>query len=322
MNNKSLKISKFVYPAAILYSIITGLSFLFGKMALENETIRTSGPIDMLAHRFSVSFIVIAVLVIFKVVKVDYTIDKIKKILPIALINPIAFFGFQAFGLQYATSSEAGILTASAPVFALILASIILKEKTTTLQKLSVLVSVIGVVYVTLMKSSSIGSSFDINNMKGIIFLVLSALSFAIYSIMARVLTRNFSSTELSFAMITISFLFFNIVSVSRNIMSGTLSTFFTPFTDSNFTISMIYLGVLSSLVTSLLTNFVLSHIEASKMSVFINLGTVISIVAGVVFLKEKIFYYHIIGSLLIVSGVLGTNFLDKKRLNKTLNKE
>jgi drug/metabolite transporter (DMT)-like permease len=67
----------------------------------------------------------------------------------------------------------------------------------------------------------------------------------------------------------------------------------------------------LSSLVTSLLTNYILSKIEASKMSVFSNLGTVISIVAGVIFLKEEIFYYHIIGSILIVGGVIGTNFLD-----------
>ena len=47
-------------------------------------------------------------------------------------------------------------------------------------------------------------------------------------------------------------------------------------------------------------------------MSVFSNLGTVISIVAGVIFLNEEIFYYHIIGSIFIVGGVIGTNFLDR----------
>lgn len=61
------------------------------------------------------------------------------------------------------------------------------------------------------------------------------------------------------------------------------------------------------------MTNYILSKIEASKMSVFANLGTVITIVAGAVILKENIYYYHVIGSVLIVAGVLGTNFLDKK---------
>ena len=303
-----LKDKKFVYTAAVSYAIITGLSFLFGKIALSSVD-----PIDMLAHRFSASFIAVLLLLLFKFVKVNYSFERIKKILPLALLYPMAFFAFQTFGLQYASSSEAGILTAAGPVFTLILASIILNEKSTTLQKISVIISVSGVIYITLMKTSS----FEINSIKGIIFLLLSALSFSGYSIMARVLTRDFSSTELSVIMITISFVVFNAIALAKNLSNGTLNTFLAPFTNPSFVVSVIYLGVLSSLVTSLLSNYILSKIEASKMSVFANLATVISIVAGVVFLNEKIFYYHIIGSILIVGGVIGTNFLDKEFLEK-----
>ena len=303
-----LKDKKFVYTAAVSYAIITGLSFLFGKIALSSVD-----PIDKLAHRFSASFIAVLLLLLFKFVKVNYSFERIKKILPLALLYPMAFFAFQTFGLQYASSSEAGILTAAGPVFTLILASIILNEKSTTLQKISVIISVSGVIYITLMKTSS----FEINSIKGIIFLLLSALSFSGYSIMARVLTRDFSSTELSVIMITISFVVFNAIALAKNLSNGTLNTFLAPFTNPSFVVSVIYLGVLSSLVTSLLSNYILSKIEASKMSVFANLATVISIVAGVVFLNEKIFYYHIIGSILIVGGVIGTNFLDKEFLEK-----
>lgn len=303
-----LKDKKFIYTAAISYAIITGLSFLFSKIALSS-----ADPLDMLAHRFSASFIAVLILLLFNVVKVNYSLERVKKILPLALLYPMGFFAFQTFGLEYASSSEAGIMIASAPVFTLILASFFLGEKSTTLQKLSVIISVIGVVYITLMKSSS----FEINNFKGIVFLLLSALCFSGYSVIARVLTKDFSSTELSFMMITISFVVFNLIALVKNITNETLHVFFTPLTTPSFLISIIYLGVLSSLVTSLLTNYILSKIEASKMSVFSNLGTVISIIAGVVFLNEKIFYYHIIGSIFIVGGVIGTNFLDKKSLNK-----
>ena len=115
--------------------------------------------------------------------------------------------------------------------------------------------------------------------------------------------------------MIIISFISFNSMAISGHLINGTLSEFFKPLTNIRFIIAILYLGVLSSLITSLFINYILSKIEASKMSVFSNLGTVISIIAGVVFLKEKIYYYHIIGSVFIVGGVLGTNFLDKKRL-------
>ena len=52
-------------------------------------------------------------------------------------------------------------------------------------------------------------------------------------------------------------------------------------------------------------------------MSVFVNLSTVISIEAGVVFLNESVFYYHIIGSFLIIIGVIGVNFLDEERSSR-----
>lgn len=289
------------YLAAVGYAIVIGLSFLFTKLTLD-----VADPIDILAHRFTVSFFAIVIPVSFKWVKVDYNKERIIKIIPLAIVYPMLFFGFQTFGLQYATSSEAGILLASAPVFTLILATYFLKEKSSTLQKISVILSVIGVIYISVMK----GSTLDINNIKGIILLVLSALCIAGYSVMARNLTKEFTSIELSFIMVVISFVSFNLLSIGRHLLNGTITNYFMPFTNFNFIISILYLGVLSTLGTSLLTNYILSKLEASKMSVFANLGTVISIVAGVVFLKEKIYYYHIIGSIFIVGGVLGTNFL------------
>lgn len=298
-NSKAL-----VYIAAVAYALIIGLSFLFTKLSLD-----VAGPLDILAHRFTVSFIAIVIPVLFKWVKVDYNKERIKKIIPLALLYPVLFFGFQTFGLQYATSSEAGILLAAAPIFTLILATYFLNEKTTSLQKLSVVLSVSGVIYILVMK----GSTLDINNMRGIIMLLLSALCMAGYSVMARKLTQEFTSIELTYMMIVISFIVFNSISLVRHISEGTISTYFSAFSNSSFWISILYLGVLSSLVTSLLTNYILSKIDASKMSVFANLGTVISIIAGVLILNEDIFYYHIIGSALIILGVLGTNFLGRK---------
>lgn len=303
-NNKN----KLVYVAAIIYAVITGLSFLFTKMALQ-----TANPIDILAHRFTAAFIGILIPTLFKWVKLDYSKERIKKIIPLAILYPLLFFGFQTTGLQYASSSEGGILLASSPVFTMILASYFLKEESTILQKLSIIISVLGVIYITVMK----GSTFDFNNILGITLLLLSALSIAGYSVLARTLTKDFSSTELSYMMITISFVCYNTIAIGNHLLRGTIKSYFIPFGDFNFILSILYLGILSSLVTSLLTNYILSKIEASRMSVFSNLGTVISIIAGMVFLKEDIYYYHIIGSIFIIGGVIGTNYF-KKALNQS----
>lgn len=294
------------YSAALLYSLIVGLSFLFGKIGLKYS----SSPMDILAYRFSAGFAAILIPVLFNWVELDLNLDMIKKILPLSLFYPISFFGFQIYGLELSQSSEAGILLAVGPVFTMILATYFLDEKTTLAQKISILISVFGVVYITLKKSSSPG----LYNIKGIILLLFSVIAFAVYNVMGRKLTRDFSSVELTYVMIGISFITFNSLSIGKHLISGSFPDFIAPLKHPNFIISILYLGVLSSFGSSFLSIFALSEIESSKMSVFANLATVISVIAGVVFLNENIFYYHIIGSLMIIGGVVGTNVFGKKR--------
>lgn len=300
--------NKIVYLAAVIFSIITGLSYFLNKVALE-----TSEPIDILAHRFTSAFLGLLIGILFGFIKVNLTKEKIKKILPLALFNPLLYFGLQTTGLQYATSAEGGILLASSPIFTLLLASYFLKEKSTLSQKIFMILSVSGVVYITIMK----GVTFDFNNILGVVLLLLSAISIASYNVVGRVLNKNFSNMEISFVMISISFIIYNIIAIVKHIMSNDLLNYFTPFTNIDFTISVVYLGVLSSLVSSLINNYVLSNIEASKMSVFANLGTVISIFAGVIFLNENLYYYHIIGSIFIIGGVLGVNFSENIKFKR-----
>lgn len=297
-----------VYLAALAFTLITGLSFIFGKVALA-----VAHPLDLLAFRFTASFLGILSLFFFKKVHFRYTLKQILKILPLALFYPLLFFTFQTFGLEAASAIEASILSASIPIFTLLMATFFLKERASLLQIISIIASVAGVIYITLMK----GASLEIRSLKGIIFILLSTLSFAGYSVLARILTKEFSSLELTTIMVVISFLCFNILVVGKHLVSGTLHQFLLPLKDYKFVISVLYLGLLSTMGTSFLTNLVLSHLEASKMSVFSNLGTIITVIASVVFLKEELYYYHIIGSLLIIGGVLGTNFLDKKRAKR-----
>lgn len=49
-------------------------------------------------------------------------------------------------------------------------------------------------------------------------------------------------------------------------------------------------------------------------MSVFANLSTVVTIAAGALILDEKITIYDILGSILIILGVIGTNYFGGKK--------
>jgi drug/metabolite transporter (DMT)-like permease len=301
-----MKISnkKKAYLSAILYALIIGFSFLFVKLALS-----VTNPLNTLAHRFTIAFIVASIPVIFGWVKLKITFKDLLSLLPISLFYPTLFFTFQTFGLVYVSSSEAGIIQATIPIFTMVIASIFLKETSTGKQKLSLLLSVAGVVYIFIMKGFGVQST----NFIGTILILLCSLSSASYNVLARKVTKKYSIIDLTYIMTLIAFISFNALSLIDYSIKGNLNLYFKPFTSTTFIISALYLGILSSVISSLLTNYTLSKIEASKMSVFSNLSTLITMITGAMFLNEALFYYHIIGAIMIILGLLGTNFLGEK---------
>lgn len=302
MKQKELRLA---YLFAILNAVIIGFSFLFTKIALEY-----THPLDTLTYRFAASFFVMSIPVVFGWVKLRYRDKPLYKALLLAGIYPLGFFMFQSFGLLQATSAEGGIMYAFTPVVTMVFASIFLKEATTLLQKLSIFMSVFGIIFIFILT----GSSIDLSNLTGLFLLFLTCITFAGYSVLARSLSKHFNPAELSYFMLAIGFAAFGIVSLVRHGLAGTLDLFFSPLVSITFITSILYLGILSSLVTALTANYVLSKIEASKMSVFTNLSTIVSIAAGSLFLGEKVTMYHLIGSLMIITGVIGANHFGQKK--------
>ncbi|HDR7717007.1 DMT family transporter [Bacillus albus] len=299
-----MKLTTKAYLSAMLYSFIIGFSFMFVKLALT-----VTSPLDTLAHRFTVAFVAASIPIVFGFVKLNMSFKNILALLPLAIFYPALFFAFQAFGLVYTSSSEAGIIQAAIPIFTMMLASYFLKEYTNTWQKISVLISVIGVIYIFIMN----GIGTHETSFIGVILILLSALSSAFYNVLARKMTKKFKLMDLTYTMTVIGFISFNLIAIASHINKGTITVYFKPYTNGTFLISILYLGLLSSLLTALLLNYSLSYIEAAKISVFSNLSTLITIIAGVIFLHEQISYFHIIGTIMIILGIIGTNFLGKK---------
>lgn len=303
MNNSSNTRGK-TYLAAIGFTTIIGFSFLFVKIALES-----ANPLNLLAHRFSVAFVAIMVPFILGGVKLSLKPKEILELLPLSLLYPVMFFAFQAFGLKYIASSEAGIINATVPIFTMIFAFFIIGEKSSTLQRFSMALSVVGVIYIFLNRGVEVGE----NSFFGLAFIFISTLSIAGYNVFARQKTQKYGVKAITYVMVTAGFIFFNILSIGDMAKTGNLNDYFLAFNDSSFLWSIIYLGVLSSAATSFLSNYILSRMDAFRVSVFGNLGTLVTVMAGVLFLDEQLYTYHIIGGIVILIGVVGSNLITKK---------
>ena len=293
------------YLAALSFSTIIGFSFLFTKVALG-----FASPLTNLAHRYTVAALVLFILQQTKVIQIKLPKEDILSILPMSLFYPLLFFMFQSFALQYISSSEAGILQALVPIITLILASVFLKEKTTFIQKFFLCLSVAGVIYIFLSKGANLGVETGI---LGFMLMLGSVFSNAINNILSKYKGGQYRAIDLTVVVILVGFLVFNSLSLVTHFLSGNLMSYFEPLGHLSYLISILYLGILASIVTASLSIYAIVRLGASIVSVFGNLGTVLTIVAGAVFLHEPIYAYHIIGASLIIGGILGMNMFNSK---------
>jgi drug/metabolite transporter (DMT)-like permease len=145
--------------------------------------------------------------------------------------------------------------------------------------------------------------------------MLVSTLSYAGYNVMARKMTKCYSLFSMSYIMLLIGFVSFNGVAMGNHLIQGTLFQYFQAYAHPVFLLSVLFLGIFASFLTFFLSNFALSEIDASKFSIFTNLTTILSIFSGAFFLHEPLYYYHYIGALLVIVGVIGVNvFTGKKR--------
>ncbi|WP_152396711.1 DMT family transporter [Paenibacillus guangzhouensis] len=295
---------KLAVVSAIINASIIGLSFLFMKSALQS-----ADPFTALAYRFILSFLVLSIPVALGWIKINIRGKSLRPILGMAILYPTLFFALQAFGLQHASSAEGGILYAFTPVLTVLFAGYFLKERTTLKQKFAIALSVFGVLFVVIMK----GTKLDLSHMAGIILLFFSVLSFSGYSVFARKLSGQFRPIELTYIMMAIGSIAFGAMALVQHGVNGTMEQLVQPLTVGSFWIAILYLGLLSSLISLLLQTYTLSKMEASKMSVFSNLATIVSMIGGVLVFGEQITIYDILGSIMIIVGVIGTLIWGKR---------
>ncbi len=289
------------YIAVAFQSLIVGFSFLFVKIAL-----KSADAVSLLAHRFTFAALGIFIYSLLSPNKIKVGIADWLKIAPYSIAYPIGFFSLQTLGLQIISSSEAGIVHATVPVWTLIAAKLLLKEQVGGLQKLLMLISVSGVIFINIMGGFNIGG----RSYLGFLFILLSAISFAVYTALTKRLSRVYPVFSIVYVMSITGCIVFNLISVGRHLAGGSIVAYFKPFSDLSFVWAMLYLGVLSSLITALLSTYALRRLEATKVGLCNNASIIVTILAGPIFLHESLYYYHYIGMGAILVGTIGFNLI------------
>ena len=290
--------NRIVHVVGVLYATIFGFTFMFSKVALEYVR-----PVGLIAYRFLIAFITLEILRQFKAFKITINKSKIIPLLLVAIFQPVLYFLFETYGIVKTTSGEAGMMIALIPIFVTLLSALILKEKPRLIQVLFIILSVSGVIFIQIMKSSS-GLTFEFI---GLTLLLAAVISAAMFNIASRSASKTIRPYELTYFMMLVGAIVFNAIYLVQLAIEDSPLRFITNLYHIELLIPILYLGTIASVGGFFLVNFALSRVPAHVSSIYANLSTIVAILAGTFILREQLFYYHYIGGFMIIVGVYGT---------------
>lgn len=291
---------KGMLAAAAAYTIF-GLSYLFSKMALN-----VAEPMILLCVRFTVTFLVLNLLVLTGLMKLDLKGKNILGPVLVGMIQPVLYFVFENYGLKYTTTSFTGVISAISPVFTAVMGAIILRERPNWRQWLCIGISIVGVLMI------SLGADSGVNTPLGCICLLIAYFSGSFYSILIRKLSKEFSPFALTYIMFTVGFVFFAALAFLQY-REQTLPMLVSSLSHREFLIACLYLGAAASVGAYMLANYSLSTLSVTRSTIFSSFSTVVSVLSGILIMGDPFTPVSIVAFVLIMAGVWGVNYFVKK---------
>ncbi|WP_068676521.1 DMT family transporter [Oceanobacillus sp. Castelsardo] len=280
--------------------IVWGSNFVFGKILVQyfSPSLLTS-----LRLLFIVLFLV--GLAIYK--KHLKALHK-KDIVAISALGIISVFINQwsfFFGLQTADPTTSALILATTPILAGVLAAIFLKEKLTIRTLIGSFIAIIGIYFVV-----TKGDLSSLNIDKGIIWIVVTMITFAFMILMTKVLSNRIDPLT---------------ITLYSNIVGFIVSIPFAFLLDNPLRISgdisdwafLIGTAVVVHGIATLLWNYNIRYVDASKASILSNLEPFVAMIMGLLLLFKPITGIEIVGSIFIVSGVIFSTYQSKEQKRK-----
>jgi len=285
------------YLSGIGVALTWGFSFMFTREALDYLS-----PFHLLGLRFAAAIAAMFLLRLVNIIRISIKASDYISLLPLALFQPILYFSAETAGIMLTSASYAGMMIAVIPIIVAILSAIILREHPNRVQIIFIIASVAGVIFIIFMGNQSIAA---VNHL-GTLALMGAVLAAGFFNITSRRASARHTPMQITWVMMMVGAVCFNLIALVQHLLEGNAENYLTPLTETWITV--IYLGVISSVGSFFLYNYLLSRITATQGAVFANLVTVVAVSAGVIFRGETISWYHLAGTTAILIGVWGTN--------------
>ncbi len=279
-----------VYTLLSFAMIFWGASFVITKQVLVYYE-----PFTIVLFRFSISsLLLIGLNMLLK------NFEKIKRkdipmFILLAVFQPFLYFIGENYGLKHASSTAAAVIISTIPLFTAIAAFIFLKQKSSVLSFIGILISILGIFLVILKPDFSFTADAS-----GILLFGLAVFSAVAYSLYVYTLSDKYNVLT---------------IIAGQNIIGSILflPMFFifdyTSFKNIGFKadafIYILELAVFASTLSYAFFVYAIKKIGVTKANIFANIMPIFTAIFAYYILKEELSLLNILGIFVVLGGVL-----------------
>ena len=280
------------YLEALFAVVVWGTSFIATKIAVGEIS-----PTAVVWLRFTIG---LPILLVAVVMRKQFAFPKGNEWWYFALLGflGITFHQWlQSNGLKTAQASTTAWIVATSPVFIAILGWLILKEKLTWLQSSGIALAMLGVIAVV--------SKGELSNIAigkfgsyGDFLILISAINWAVFSILSRRGLKNHPSTMMTLWIMTIGWLLTSVAFVvNKNYID-------VPLLDLRGWVAIIFLGIFTTGLAYITWFDALAQLPAAQTGAFLFVEPLTSMVVAAIVLNEQITLVSVLGGAIILVGI------------------
>jgi drug/metabolite transporter (DMT)-like permease len=288
------------YLMLVLATLFWAGNFIVGKAAF----VENIPPMSLVFFRWSLVWLILLPFTYKDILKFKKIILKNLPLLFFLALTSVGLFNsFTYLALVYTQVINASLFNTAIPAMIILLCFLFKIEKTNRFQIMGLILSVIGILSIITKLDLNILLSLNFN--KGDIIMIGGVITWGLYSSFLK--KKKFTLPLLTLVHILCTFgLLFILPQFLFEVSKGQIINF-----DINLGYILIYLALFPSIGSYYCWVGAVSIIGANRAGIFLSLIPLFSTILAMIFFDEKFYFFHFIGSVLIVLGL----FLSNKKI-------
>ncbi len=290
--DKSKILSAYVF--LIFATALWGGNIVGAKIAsnVALEPIKLSFFRNLVVIIILLPFVFHKISIIYEIFKKNWKIIIVFSILSVSIFNT-----FMNIALTTSSVISTSLMPAFAPSMIIVLSFFIFNSKISFLQFIGIIISFIG--FINIIIRGNIFNLSSFNFVVGDIWMLGCVSCWALYSSLIRKMPKEIDNISFLFLIFFIG----NIFVIPFYIFESSINQSFT-INEQYGWLLVLYCGIGPALISYLLWIKAIKIIGANNSGLFLNLIPIFSSLISIIFLKEKLELFHIVGALLIFTGI------------------